>query len=402
MTDTIRHSEYDAIIVGARCAGAATAMLLARRGLRVLAVDRSPYGSDTLSTHVLLRPALLQLARWGLLERLAATDTPAVTNTIFHYGKRAVELPMEGRDGVDALYSPRRTVLDPLLVDAAREAGAEVCHGQQLTGIVRDASARVSGVRLRAEDGTQLMVKSGVVIGADGRHSTTARLLGSVVERSGEHASASVYGYFEGLELDATPTNHWFYRPEISVGLTPTGAGLGLLFVSAPAHQLREALRVDVRGALHQGIAHGAPELLPALRRATQVGRLQGFGGQPGFLRRSHGTGWALVGDAGYFKDPLTAHGISDAFRDAELLAQAVAEGTDAALTEYQATRDRVSENFFAITDEIAACRWDLPRVSELHQQMSREIKRECDLLLELDPVPGPSDQPSSPALHAA
>src|SRR5215470_6061864 len=133
---------YDAVVVGARAAGAATAMLLARRGLRVLAVDRGAYGSDTLSTHALMRLGVLQLARWGVLERIEALDTPRVSRTVFHYPDEVVDIPIKPQGAVPALFAPRRTVLDRVLVDAAVEAGAVVRHRVRLADLVRGAGGR--------------------------------------------------------------------------------------------------------------------------------------------------------------------------------------------------------------------------------------------------------------------
>src|SRR5215212_9502993 len=128
---------YDALVVGARCAGAATAMLLARRGLEVLAVDRAAYGADTISTHALMRGAELQLHRWGLLPRLHEVATPAVRSTSFHYGEESITVPIRDANGADALYAPRRTVLDSMLVDAAAAAGVEIRHRHSLVALMR-------------------------------------------------------------------------------------------------------------------------------------------------------------------------------------------------------------------------------------------------------------------------
>ncbi|MDX1390643.1 MAG: FAD-dependent monooxygenase, partial [Acidobacteriota bacterium] len=121
--------KYDAVVVGARVAGASTAMLLAQSGLKVLVVERGRYGSDTLSTLALMRGGVLQLARWGVLDAVREAGTPPIHATSFHYGDDVVEVAIKPRDGVDALYSPRRTVLDRLLADAAVEAGAEIRYG---------------------------------------------------------------------------------------------------------------------------------------------------------------------------------------------------------------------------------------------------------------------------------
>ena len=140
------NDRYDVVIVGARAAGASTAMLLARRGLSVLAVDRSAYGSDTLSTHSLSKSGVLLLSRWGLLDRLRAAGTPVTKTLEFRYGREPFRIDVSGDGDVDGLYSPRRTVLDAELVDEARRSGAEVCHGVSVSAITKDPSGRVDGV----------------------------------------------------------------------------------------------------------------------------------------------------------------------------------------------------------------------------------------------------------------
>jgi len=383
-------SHYDAIVVGARCAGAFTAMLLSRAGLRVLAVDRSAYGSDTLSTHAIMRPGVLQLARFGLLDRVMAAGTPPTTRTVFHYDDRAIDVTIEPRDGVDALCSPRRTVLDGILVDAAREAGAEVRYGVSLVGLLRSETGRVQGVRLRDEQGALHQVSADIVIGADGRHSSVARFAGVTTYRVGKHASATLYAYFSSEAFDEADANHWYFRNQSGAGLIPTNDGVHLVFVADEASRMRDALRADSAAALRAGLARAAPELLPAIASAKQIGRLQGFGGLPGYFRTAAGPGFALVGDAGYFKDPITAHGISDALRDAELLARAVARGTDQALADYARRRDELSLRFFEISDELGSFAWDAARAQQLHRELSREMKREGDVLLALGAEPFP------------
>src|SRR5215218_5278480 len=148
-------TRYDAVVIGARCAGAATALLLARSGAKVLMVDRQPYGSDTMSTHALMRGANIQLNRWGLMPRISAAGTPAIRSTTFHYGQETIRVDIKPDHGVDCLFGPRRTVLDRILVDAAREAGAEVRHGVALSNLhVVGSGERVTGALLRDATGT--------------------------------------------------------------------------------------------------------------------------------------------------------------------------------------------------------------------------------------------------------
>src|SRR5262245_42649283 len=168
---------YDAAIIGARCAGAATALLLARSGAKVLVVDRQAYGSDTLSTHALMRGGVLQLTRWGLIPDITAAGTPAIRSTTFHYGSEAIRVAVKRDHGVECLFAPRRTVLDRLLVDAARQAGAEVRHGVLLSELLFASDGRVIGASLEDAGGSSMTVRADIVIGADGRQSTVAQLV---------------------------------------------------------------------------------------------------------------------------------------------------------------------------------------------------------------------------------
>jgi flavin-dependent dehydrogenase len=374
-------SRYDVIVVGARCAGAATAMLLARRGFKVAALDRSAHGSDTLSTHALMRGAVLQLHRWGVLDALREAETPAIRRTVFHYGDESVDIEIKSRDGIEGLFAPRRTVLDAVLADAAAEAGVDVVRGARVKELIRTEDGRVDGVVAEGASGTRRPLRARLVIGADGRKSAVARQVGAELERVGGHHTSVIYGYWEGLPQDGY---HWHYGPSVSTGMIPTNDGHTCVFASMTPERFQAS-----RGALEAGyfavVEEAAPELAAALRGATRVGELFGFPGEPGYMKRCHGSGWALVGDAGYFKDPLTAHGITDALRDAELLADAAAVGTDEALAAYQDRRDELSEIFFETTDQVASFDWDLATVQALHLTMSREMKREARFLLQLD-----------------
>ncbi len=256
--------QYDAVVVGARAAGAATAMLLARAGLRVLAVDRGREGADTVSTHALMRAGVLQLHRWGLLDEVRAAGTPAVRRATFHYGDETLPVDVKPRDGVDGLYAPRRTVLDPILVEAARAAGARVEHQVAALELLADACGRVHGAVLERSDGRIERVEAPIVIGADGLRSRVAALARAPVERVARHATAVVYGYWSGLPLDGY---HWYYRPGVSAGFIPTNDGEDL------------RLRRDDAGALPGGAAPGGGGALPLGARrggAGAVGRRWG------------------------------------------------------------------------------------------------------------------------------
>ena len=366
--------DYDVVIVGARCAGAATAMLLARRGLRVLAIDRGRYGSDTVSTHALMRAGVVQLSRWGVLDGIRAAGTPVIRSTSFHYGDEVVAVQIKPRNDVDGLYAPRRTVIDRVLVDAAQRAGAEVAFETHLVDLVRAGNGRVCGVRLRDGRERERQVSAELVIGADGVRSTVARLVGAGCYRTGRHATGVIFSYWADTGFDGY---HWYYRPGVSAGAIPTNGGATCIFASVPQSRFHETLRRGADAGYRHVLRECGSDLAAIVERSQQVEKYRAFAGEVGFFRQSFGPGWALVGDAGYFKDPLTAHGITDALIDAELLAQAAATGTEAAFAGYQSARDTLAVEHFEVTDAIASFEWDLPKVQQLHRALSEEMKKE-------------------------
>ncbi len=375
-------ARYDAVIVGARCAGAATAMLLARSGARVLLIDRQKYGTDVVSTHALMRGGVLQLRRWGLLPRLIAAGTPEVRRTTFHYGDETIPVPIKSEHDVDYLCAPRRTVLDRILVDAASDAGVEVRHGVSLTDLRRAADGRVIGVDLKDPDIDGVVaVNADMVIGADGRQSTVARLVQAPFTVEGTQASGYVYGYFENLADDGY---HWYFARDVAAGVIPTNHLQHCVFVGVRRAEFASVFRGNLDGGFRQVARANADSLAEQIDDACLAGRLRGFAGSPGYLRQSYGPGWALVGDAGYFKDPLTAHGITDALRDAELLARAVGAGTEVALARYQDIRDALSRPLLDVTDAIASFDWTLDEVKAHHADLSDAMKAEVNHIARL------------------
>ncbi|MCW8084036.1 NAD(P)/FAD-dependent oxidoreductase [Sabulicella glaciei] len=365
---------FDAIIVGARCAGAAAAMLMARQGMRVLALERGAYGSDTLSTHALMRGAVLLLARWGVLQRLVEAGTPAIRRVTFHYGAEAIPVDLSPGDGVDALYAPRRALLDSALVDAAWEAGAEIRHHHTVTALRHDQTGRVAGVVALDEAGREHAIAADLVVGADGAGSAVARLAGANVQEEAGHAATCLFGYFRGLPDTGT---HWHYAPGAGAGRIPTNAGRHVVFVSVPQARFKAELRGDRLAALRRMLREDFPDLAETLGDARPDGELLAFAGRKGFLRQAAGPGWALIGDAGYFKDPITAHGITDALRDAALLADVATEGTPAAFVRFATRRDDLSLPLFRVTDEIAGYAWTLEEAKALHLKLNGAMKRE-------------------------
>ncbi len=373
---------HDVVIVGARAAGAATALLLARAGHDVLVLDRDRLGADTLSTHALMRPAVLQLERWGLLDELAATGTPPQRRVVFHYGAERVDLEL-----ARALYAPRRTVLDPLLVRAAEAAGATVRFGVD----VRDVAwsrGRVRGVVVRTRTGDREL-RGRVTVGADGRSSRIAAAVRAPVTRRGREAAAALYGYWSGLEADGF---EWAYAPGAAAGLVPTGEGLVCVYAGVPRDRFLGDLRGDLPGALETVLGEVGGDLRARVAAARRVGHVRGFAGLVGSMRRPRGPGWALVGDAGFFKDPITAHGITDALRDAELLARdlhADLGGHPRKGRSYERTRDRLGIPILAHSDRVAGFTWDLPTLQQHHLALSEAMGREYDHLATLGPLVG-------------
>ena len=369
---------YDAVVAGGRVAGASTAMLLARAGCKVLVIDRQLYGSDRLSTHALMRGAVTLLADWGVLPSLLAEGTPPVRQTAFIYDGEAAVFDIQPDSRTDCLIAPRRTVLDRQLVDAAKRAGAEVRHGTSLQDLVFDHSGRVIGCIISDREGARETVGAGIVIGADGRQSAVARLAGAEIYRQGQAATGCVYGYFEGMpDLGF----QWYFADGVAAGAIPTNHGQHCVFASAPADRFAEIFREDIRAGFDRVCDANSPELGEAVRAARLAERLKGFGGQPGYFRQSFGKGWALVGDAGYFKDPSTAHGISDALRDALLLSRAITGREPGGLEGYQALRDELSSDLFEVTEKVAAYDWDMAEVKALHLRLSKAMKAENETI---------------------
>ena len=377
-------SDYDVAVVGGRVAGAATALLLARSGCRVVLVDRDAYGSDTLSTHGLMRAGVLQLTRWGVLPLLAAAGTPAIRRTAFHYADgETVEVSLRPTAGIESLYAPRRTVLDRILVDAAAAAGAEVRHRTTVTTLSCEGN-RVTGVRVRDEQGREQSIGAAVTVGADGVRSTVASRTGAPVVWRARSAGAVLYRYFVGLP---TVGYEWAYGDGVAAGLIPTNDGLTCVFVGTSPDRMRALRRRGVADAFATILGEAFPALPERVSAAVPDGRVRGWPAVPGFLRRCYGPGWALVGDAGYYKDPITTHGITDGLRDAELLADAIVDALGGAVSEpiamanYQSARDRMSARLFSATEAVAAYDWDTDQVRTMLRQVSAAMAYELDLL---------------------
>jgi 2-polyprenyl-6-methoxyphenol hydroxylase-like FAD-dependent oxidoreductase len=339
---------YDAIVVGARLAGAATAMLLARKGMRVLAVDRASFPSDTLSTHQLQVPGAARLARWGVWDKVLASGVPAATRIRFDQPGVALAGNAAGADGIEGVYSPRRTILDAVLVDAARAAGAEVREGFVVQDLVR-VDGRVAGIRGTGKGGATVTERARVVVGADGKNSFVARTVGARAYRERPVRTVGCYSYWSGVPLDG---GEIYGRPGRAFGAWPTNDGLTLLYVAWPVAEF-PAFRADVEGSVLATVDL-VPEFAARLRAGQRVERFRSSPDLPNRFRQPYGPGWALAGDAGLVMDPLTAQGMGHALRDAELLSEAVAAGTGRALAAYHRERDRQARPMYDLTVDLA------------------------------------------------
>jgi 2-polyprenyl-6-methoxyphenol hydroxylase-like FAD-dependent oxidoreductase len=229
-----------------------------------------------------------------------------------------------------------------------------------------------------------MAVRSDIIIGADGRQSTVAQLVNARAYIEGFNASGIVFGYYEDLNRSGL---HWHFAKNVAAGVIPTNSG-HCVFAAVPTAQFHATFRGDVMAGFLRVLASNCPDLRADVERATQIGRLRGFAGATSYLRRCHGAGWALVGDAGYFKDPLTAHGITDALRDAQLLSRGIVDGGTRALEAYQRQRDALSLPFMRVTDLIASFSWDLDEVKQLHAELSAVMKTEADHIASLSKLP--------------
>ena len=355
---------YDAIVVGARVAGSPTAMLLARKGYDVSLVDRASFPSDTISTHLIHPPGITALQRWGLLDKVVASGCPGIDTYAFDFGPFTLSGAPDP-DGTVA-YGPRRTVLDKVLLDAAVEAGVEVREGFSVESTVHEHD-HVIGVRGHGKGSTTVNEHARVVIGADGRHSLVAQAVNPFQYHEKPPLLAAYYAYWSDLPMQGRFET--YIRPNRGMAAFPTNDDLTVVIAGWPYAEF-QANKKDIEGNLFKAYDL-APAFAERLRAAARETRFVGTA-VPNFFRKPYGPGWALVGDAGYNKDFITAQGIHDAFRDAELCVTAVDEafgGTrsfDAAMADYQSRRDAQVLPMYEFTTELATLEPPPPDLQQL------------------------------------
>ena len=357
---------YDAIVVGARCAGSPTAMLLARKGHRVLLLDKAGFPSDTLSAHYIHQPGVAKLHRWGLLDKVVASGCPPVERQVFDVGPFALTGSPPPAAGITVGYAPRRTILDKILLDAAVDAGVDVREHFSVEELVTDGE-RVTGIRGRSQGGSLVQEKARIVVGADGVRSMIAQMVGASSYSEQPASACTYYTYWSNVPM---PGVELYPRPERMVIAAPTNDGLTMIIIYWPKTAFPE-VRADIEGQFMQALDM-IPSFAERVRAGSRAEKFRGNADLHGFFRRPYGPGWALVGDAGYHKDPITAQGMTDAFRDAELLADAI-DDTFAgrpsnvdALAGYEQKRNETVMPMYQLTCDLAKLQPPPPEMQSL------------------------------------
>lgn len=310
---------FDVVVVGGRCAGAPLATMLAQRGMRVCLLDKARFPSETLSTHVIQPCGVGVLDRIGLLNGILAAGAMPLTRFTFVSDGARMEARLDDGLFTHPSISMRRVVLDRLLIDGAAAAGVDVRVGTRVTGLLRE-DGRVAGVTVG--DGE---ISARLVVGADGRGSTVAELVGARKYRLAPPGRVFAWAYFEGVE----PDNHLRLGSlgDLTYVAGPTDAGLYLAAACVPMEDRATFLADRER---NYGSALSAwPELSGLLAGARRSGPIRVMANWHGYFRQPGGPGWVLAGDAGNFKDPSPAQGMADALRQGEHLADAIVTGFD-------------------------------------------------------------------------
>lgn len=382
---------YDVAVVGARCAGSPTAMLLARRGYRVLLTDKAAFPSDTMSSHFIHAPGIAMLKRWGLLDKIVESNCPPVHNYCLDIGSFSLTGYPPAVDGIATSYAPRRTILDKILVDAAVEAGAELRESFKIEDLSFEGD-QVVGLRGRISGGTTVTERARLVIGADGLHSTVARMVVAPVELEKPTVACCYYTYWSGISVDRVEL---YPRDGHFIVAFPTNDNLVCTLMEWPRDEFY-VVRQDIEGHFMKTFQL-APGLAERIRNGRREARFVGTGVLPNIFRRSFGPGWALAGDASCHMDPNGALGISHAFLDAELLAQAVDRGfsgsvsLEEALAEYGRDRKLATMPAFELNFEFAKLKPPPPEMQALFNALrtnQSDTNRLIGALIGTVPIP--------------
>jgi 2-polyprenyl-6-methoxyphenol hydroxylase-like FAD-dependent oxidoreductase len=344
----------DIIVVGGRCAGAPAAMLLAKAGFKVRIIERSKKLSDTLSAHMIQVSGVARLQAWGLLDAVLATGAPSIPDFKIWVEGELTSTPGGDKPAVPeatpeaSVFAPRRSALDPVLLEAARQSGVIVETGNSVRALPTNG-ARVTGVSTDRGD-----YRARLVVGADGRNSRVAKLVRAPKYIDMTPTDYAYYTYWKGCVV---PEVHAFFGGGYLIAVYPTNDELTTVYLQASRRRFKTVRRYPMTHYLN--VLRSQPAVMELLAGGTPAEPLRGTGDLPTFFRVSAGPGWVLVGDAGHHKDPLMARGITDAFRDAGLIADAVTSGwdddLDQATAAYPVLRDQCAEPLSAANHSIAS-----------------------------------------------
>jgi 2-polyprenyl-6-methoxyphenol hydroxylase-like FAD-dependent oxidoreductase len=336
---------HDAVIVGARCAGSTLALALAKEGLDVLVVDRDKLGSDTLSTHAFFPNTIARFEDLGVLERMNAEHALRPMHHHVWILGRELEGTFTEIGGWDRSLSPRRVVLDRAIAEAAMDAGAQIRFGTKVRGLIGGGTEGdpVRGVEL--DDGTT--VEADRVFGADGRASSVAGMLHLPKRDQRESDMSMVLGYWRGIGPVERMTIA--AREDRGFNRIPCEDDIDLLVALGPPDFTRGGAE-DRERRYHETI-RGFPEEVFDASKLDGAEMISDVIVAPetmlrGFFKQAAGPGWALVGDAGHFKHPATAQGISDAIEQALYVAEAFT-GDDPGLAGYEEWRASRAEGHY-------------------------------------------------------
>lgn len=345
---------YDAIIIGARCAGAPTAMLLARKGYKVLLLDKAEFPSDTISTHIIFPPGVELMGHWGLLDEVIASNCPVIEKISFNPGPIKLNGTPPPIHDESRIIAPRRIILDQILIRHATGAGVEFRENCVAEEILMEGD-RVTGVRCFTKGGKPVIEKAKMVIGADGRNSIVAKSVAAPKYNEQPSYTCWYYSYFSGPPVDQL---RFFVLPDRALGMIPTNDGLVCIPQTCQAAGFRD-FRSDIEGNYFKTFKMSA-EISELMRGAKREDRFYGMSDLPNFFRKPYGPGWALAGDAAYHKDPLSGHGIMDAFISAHMLVNALDKGftgketMENSLEEYEKQRNNEFTAIYHFTCDFA------------------------------------------------
>ena len=345
-------------------------MLLARRGYRVLLVDKARFPSDTISTHQIQLSGIARLAKWGVLERLTETNIEPTSRMTMDFGPFALSGFPEPIDGVAVSYSPRRSVLDSILVEAGSgcDAGVELLQGFAVKETDRRRHGVVAASAAAMSTAEAVQARARIVIGADGKHSFVARAVAAPEYNAHPALSLTYYAYFSGVPMDGGI--EVYIRDRRAIIAAPTSDGQTMIAIQAPVAEF-DTFRRDIEVQFTNSLAQ-APEFLARVQRGQRETRFEGTADVPNYFRKPYGPGWALVGDAGYMRDPAFGQGISDAWRDADELAFELdsawrgAQSVENGLAVYQQRRDTAVAAMYGLVLQLAALEPPSPERAQL------------------------------------